>query len=37
MLSDTYIHLQGSQAAFRERPYPAGSDTYIHLQGSQAH
>ena len=34
--SDTYIHLQGSQAGGYVTPPDHLSDTYIHLQGSQA-
>ena len=36
MQSDTYIHLQGSQARKNGITVAFGSDTYIHLQGSQA-
>ena len=35
-MSDTYIHLQGSQAVYSFLEVLSTSDTYIHLQGSQA-
>ena len=35
-MSDTYIHLQGSQACANNIAMQGESDTYIHLQGSQA-
>ncbi len=36
-MSDTLIHLQGSQALEAVQAYQGESDTLIHLQGSQAY